>query len=267
MNVLKLINRYNYCAIFAAYFFILYFNKGLYTKKEYCEKILDNVNIFNLTDLKLIYFLYFTLNAFVLNFIKFATTAVIRYFNPSIFLDKKNYNKQIKNVNIHILLLSFIETFMFQLTVNGYTKVHLEPNSLYLFLHDAVLWIVGFEMTLYLEHRIMHDNYYIWKYIHSYHHKANKRENLLGITLFYVNHFEVFFTMSSAYVLTILFPINYYNKVAISLIYLILTFLSHWEMFPYKYHIIHHKNLMYNFGANVPIFDILFNTYRYNIKN
>jgi sterol desaturase/sphingolipid hydroxylase (fatty acid hydroxylase superfamily) len=42
---------------------------------------------------------------------------------------------------------------------------------------------------------------------------------------------------------------------------LILGFFEHWDLFPHKFHLIHHYKFKYNFGSHISIFDIFFDTY------
>jgi sterol desaturase/sphingolipid hydroxylase (fatty acid hydroxylase superfamily) len=236
------------------------------TTKEDCDKILYITNSFNISleNKYLIYLTYYFTNIIVLKFVVCAIWNIIKYVNYKYKIDTsvEIINKQIKPVNINIILLSLVETLWLYFILNGYTKVTIGNNNIYKFCSETTLWMLCFELTWYVQHRLMHENYFLWRYGHAYHHTWNKSKYLIGITNFARDHFvEVIITMISSFVPILLFPINYYNKIFISLVYLILSFLVHWDLFPYKYHSVHHFNKNYNYGTHIPIFDIFFNTY------
>ncbi len=49
---------------------------------------------------------------------------------------------------------------------------------------DFCLWMLGFELYWYAQHRAMHDVKLLWQWGHEYHHGWRKPEQMIGITNF-----------------------------------------------------------------------------------
>jgi sterol desaturase/sphingolipid hydroxylase (fatty acid hydroxylase superfamily) len=109
----------------------------------------------------------------------------------------------------------------------------------------------------------MHDNKFLWRLGHSYHHTWNRPEHMIGITNFAFDHIvEFWVTMSSSFLGYLIFPSNFFVGKAISLFYMVLAVLAHWEGYEAsRYHINHHYLVTKNYGSHIPIFDILFGTF------
>jgi sterol desaturase/sphingolipid hydroxylase (fatty acid hydroxylase superfamily) len=88
---------------------------------------------------------------------------------------------------------------------------------------------------------------------------------MLGITNFAFDHIvEFWVTMSSSFLGYLIFPSNFFVGKLISLLYLVLAVLAHWEGYEAsRYHINHHYLVTKNYGSHIPIFDMLFGTYQY----
>ena len=88
---------------------------------------------------------------------------------------------------------------------------------------------------------------------------------MIGITNFAFDHIvEFWVTMSSSFLPVLLFPVNFYVGKIVSLFYMILAVLAHWDGFEAsRYHINHHYLVTKNYGSHIPIFDILLGTYQW----
>ena len=127
---------------------------------------------------------------------------------------------------------------------------------------DSLLWMLGFEISWYFQHRLMHDWKPLWTFGHEFHHTWRKPDHMIGITNFSFDHLvEPFVTMSSTLLPSLLFPCNFYVAKFTSFLYMFLALLVHWDGFPYRYHLNHHYQVVYNYGSHWPIFDIMFGTY------
>jgi sterol desaturase/sphingolipid hydroxylase (fatty acid hydroxylase superfamily) len=63
----------------------------------------------------------------------------------------------------------------------------ISPDSLlmlnsffYTHLPQILLWILVFELSWYFQHRGMHDNKFLWKFGHEYHHQWRRPEHMMG---------------------------------------------------------------------------------------
>lgn len=188
---------------------------------------------------------------------------LIRRFDPNI--PTKHVPDQLKTIvfNLLVVLPSYQCGLNYLMAEVGLSKVTPRRLSFPEILLDILAWMLVFELTWYVQHRAMHDNYYLWKYGHEYHHKWRKPEHMVGITNFAFDAVvEGWVTMSSSFAPIFFFPINYRVSVAIGLVYMVLAVLVHWDNFPLKYHLNHHYAVVKNYGSHVLLFDWLFGTYK-----
>lgn len=81
----------------------------------------------------------------------------------------------------------------------------------------------------------MHDNKFLWKWGHEYHHTWRKPEHMIGITNFAFDHIvEVWVTISSAALPTLFFPIHWWVMRGIGFVYMLLAVLVHWDGFTWN---------------------------------
>lgn len=128
---------------------------------------------------------------------------------------------------------------------------------------DVALWLLCFELTWYTQHRLAHDNKFLWVHGHAYHHQWKTPEQMIGVTNYAFDHIiEVWVTMSSSFIPLMLLPINFWVLRVVGFMYAILAVLVHWDGFVWsRYHLNHHYLIAHNFGSHIPIFDMFFNTY------
>ena len=256
--------RQDYYWIAAFYAVLLVFGQWFYpqrTTPEQADAIYNLVNPIGFDDPLFVYVSYWVLGTVTLSGLTAIIWRLIKYYDPNICT--KHFDEQMKVVTVNMILLSYTETVWIYLTINQYTKTTIHSNmTFFTVIRDLLEWIFCFELTWYTQHRLMHDNKVLWIYGHQYHHSWKRPEHMIGITNFAFDHVvEVWMTMSSSFLPVFIFPIDFYVKNCISLCYMILAVLVHWDGFPYKYHLNHHYKVVKNYGSHVPIFDILFNTY------
>lgn len=149
------------------------------------------------------------------------------------------------------------------LVLKGYTKVTMGRLDLQSVLIDCFLWMLVFELVWYAQHRLMHDNKTLWVWGHEYHHQWRKPEHMIGVTNFAFDAVvEGWVTMSTSMAPVLLFPINWYVRSTLGLLYMLLAVLVHWDFFPIRYHLDHHYYVVKNYGSHWPIFDMFFGTYQ-----
>jgi sterol desaturase/sphingolipid hydroxylase (fatty acid hydroxylase superfamily) len=152
----------------------------------------------------------------------------------------------------------------------GWVKLFVEeppyiPGDYVMLYHfrDMLLWVLGFELTWYAQHRAMHDSKFLWKLGHEYHHQWRRPEHMIGITNFAFDHVvEVWVTMSSSFFPMVFFPIHIWAFRIIGFLWLIIALFAHWDGFPMRFHLNHHYVVIKNYGSHLPFFDMFFGTYQ-----
>jgi sterol desaturase/sphingolipid hydroxylase (fatty acid hydroxylase superfamily) len=179
---------------------------------------------------------------------------------------KVHFWDQTKVILLNFLQLPILQLVWDYLEQEGYTKATMGNFDLFSIIRDCCLWMLCFEWAWYFQHRGMHDNKFLWRLGHSYHHTWNSPEHMIGITNFAFDHIvEFWVTMSSSFLGYIIFPSNFFVGKAISLFYMVLAVLAHWEGYQAsRYHINHHYLVTKNYGSHIPIFDILFGTFQWD---
>eukprot|EP01060_Flectonema_neradi_P026001 TRINITY_DN34851_c0_g1_i1.p1 TRINITY_DN34851_c0_g1~~TRINITY_DN34851_c0_g1_i1.p1 ORF type:complete len:312 (+),score=20.27 TRINITY_DN34851_c0_g1_i1:56-937(+) len=212
---------------------------------------------------------YWFIAAFFLTSMCFASLSVFRWWDPT-----KVPNTHIVEISKSILpntlfLLPTYQVVIDFLACNGMLRSSSERlDDFTTIAVDSLLWMLGFEISWYLQHRLMHDVKPLWTYGHELHHTWRKPEHMIGITNFSFDHLvEPWVTMSSSLLPSLLFPCNFYLAKITSFMYMFLALLVHWDGFPYRYHLNHHYQVLYNYGSHWPIFDIMFGTYYWEPKD
>ena len=114
------------------------------------------------------------------------------------------------------------------------------------------------ELLYYVYHRGVHSYPYLYKLIHKKHH-ANY--DVYPFDTFYLTTFDsIGLIISLGLPLTFL-PVSYFELNTVLYIYITSSYLAHSKLF-YDHHHIHHSLVEYNYCIFLPVFDILFNTYR-----
>ncbi len=167
---------------------------------------------------------------------------------------------------MNFILLPMMQTLWDWGSTFGITKTTMGNLEPLVILRDCCLWMLCFELAWYTQHRLMHDNKFLWNLGHSYHHGWKRPEHMIGITNFAFDHIvEIWVTMSSSFIGYLIFPANFYVGKAISLGYMVLAVLAHWDGFYLsRYHVNHHYLVTKNYGSHIPIFDIFFGTYQWD---
>ena len=177
----------------------------------------------------------------------------------------QHLGEQLSAIRVNFLILPAFQTFWDHLIVRGHTKVTMGNTSPGLLARDVFLWMLVFELTWYVQHRAMHDNKFLWKHGHQYHHGWKRPEHMIGITNFAFDHVvEVWVTMSSAFAPVLFFPVNWHAEKLVGFGYMMLAVLVHHDKFPLKYHLQHHYLVVKNYGSHWPLFDVLFGTWQWD---
>eukprot|EP01084_Bolivina_argentea_P108960 194751_1 len=256
-------NTSDYYWIIAFYLILYVYGQYFYpqkTKPDHAKTIYNIINVAAFSDLKFVYITYWIIASISLSGITAAVWHIIKYLDPKICMTY--FDDQMKAIRVNMILLAMMETIWTYITVNGYTKITMDRTDMFSMILDSFCWILGFELSWYTQHRLMHDNKILWTYGHQYHHSWNTKDHMIGITNFAFDHVvEIWVTMASSFIPVFIFPINFYLKTFISLVYMIIAVLVHWDGFPWKYHLNHHYKVVKNYGSHIPIFDVFFGTY------
>lgn len=157
------------------------------------------------------------------------------------------------NTIVVVLTKTFLTTSFFV------EKIVSEKNhTLYQTGMNICTYTVCIELLYYVYHRGVHSYPYLYQLIHKKHH-AN--HDVYPFDTFYLTTFDsIGLIMSLGLPLTFL-PVSYFELNTVLYIYLTSSYLAHSKLF-YDHHHIHHSLIEYNYCIFLPIFDILFNTYR-----
>ena len=119
-------------------------------------------------------------------------------------------------------------------------------------------YTVCIEFLYYAYHRGVHSSPFLYKLIHKKHHSNH---DVYPFDTFYLTTFDsIGLIISLGLPLTFL-PISYFELNTVLYIYITSSYLAHSKLF-YDHHHIHHSLVEYNYCIFLPIFDILFRTYR-----
>jgi sterol desaturase/sphingolipid hydroxylase (fatty acid hydroxylase superfamily) len=117
------------------------------------------------------------------------------------------------------------------------------------------------ELFYYGYHRLIHHRY-LYKAIHSTHH-----ENVIvyPIDSFYLGIVDgngLFICLSLP---VLLLHLNYFEFISVLYVYITFGYISH-STLVYTHHAIHHRLFKYNYCILLPLFDVIFHTYREKIE-
>jgi sterol desaturase/sphingolipid hydroxylase (fatty acid hydroxylase superfamily) len=235
-----------------------------YSSAEEQTTFLLRMNFTGLQSIAAILAVYLVASIVCMSSITATTWRLMKWWYPS--TPSLHLAAQLKTISVNMVLLPAYQTLWDYFAVLGYTKQTTGNLSPLLLLRDGCLWVLVFEWAWYFQHRLMHDNKFLWTFGHSYHHTWKKPEHMIGITNFAFDHVvETWVTMSSSLLPVLLFPINFYWAKLLGFAYMIFAMLVHWDAFEFsRYHVNHHYLVTKNYGSHVPIFDMLFGTYAWD---
>ena len=95
---------------------------------------------------------------------------------------------QRKAIVVNFFLLPCMQVVADYLQFKGYTKATMGNTAFWLVVRDSCLWMLSFEWAWYFQHRLMHDNKFLWSLGHSYHHSWKRPEHMIGVTNFAFDH-------------------------------------------------------------------------------
>lgn len=131
------------------------------------------------------------------------------------------------------------------------------------------LYLVFVEIGVYWAHRTLHENKFLYKYVHGLHHKYNSAETLTPWCSIAFNPIDGII-QASPYVIGLFFvPVHYYTHVFMLFFSGVWatnihdSLWSNWEpIMGSKYHTMHHTHYHYNFGQFFTFADYIFGTLR-----
>lgn len=177
------------------------------------------------------------------------------FFNPSLYshnylIDKMN---SVTNVGKQVIVNYNIIYF---LLARHY--LHEDCHEAHYRIFQNIKFIFLLELIAYIYHRLSHKIPYLYNKQHSVHHQ--------NMDIYPIDFLEFDITDNIAQTLYINLPLYFVpmNKNDYAMIYYVYAtcaFLIHSNILTYD-HIIHHKYFKYNFSLLIPVFDILFGTYK-----
>lgn len=264
-NVVRRQTDYLWIAAFFLSFYVageLLWPRAAYGSAAARAEMFHALNPLGLTSVVAVYVTFLAVTVTSISGLTLGMWRVMQYLQPN--TPTLHVSTQLRTiiVNLGIVLPVYQVVWEF-LVIQGYTKVtmgRLDPVSVVL---DSLLWMLGFELCWYTQHRAMHDNKFLWHYGHAYHHQWKKPEHMIGITNFAFDAaVEGWVTMSSSFIPMLLFPVNWYLRSVLGLGYMLFAVLVHWDFFPVRYHLNHHYYVVKNYGSHWPLFDMFFGTYQ-----
>lgn len=177
------------------------------------------------------------------------------FFNPQLYCGKYITDKT-------YYALTLATQYIINYNVLYYTIVQHKLHEPHIDIHYRVLqnfkFILVLEFIGYWIHRLSHSIQYIYKNSHSHHH--------VNLNIYPVDFLQVDYVDNAIHSLYMSLPLCFVSmgKMDYNMIYYIYTtcgFLIHSDIIT-RHHIIHHKMFKYNFCVLVPVFDVLFGTYK-----
>jgi sterol desaturase/sphingolipid hydroxylase (fatty acid hydroxylase superfamily) len=175
------------------------------------------------------------------------------FMNPQINKEvlHKRFTYMVRNIIIIMTEVVLLFTYLFHpnLDKNKHTLIQTTIN--------LSLYVLYTEFIYYMYHRWIHKNF-LYKYVHSEHHTIMK---VYPFDTFYISLFDFQFLIVSLGLPMLILNLNLLEHNLGLYYYITISYLSHSKLF-YDHHYIHHKYFIYNYCFSIPIFDILFGTYK-----
>jgi len=163
----------------------------------------------------------------------------------------KKRNKEIITILYFTLNYNFLFFFLFSPEWKLKNENRIESSKI-------VKYFLTSELVFYIIHRISHCKY-VYKYIHSYHHKNYIVYPMDFLDMDYIEILEYTFTWNFPYYF---FQLNLLEYFLIHYFYVTSGFLSHSDIL-INFHTLHHKHFNCNYCFILPIYDIIFQTFLY----
>lgn len=176
------------------------------------------------------------------------------FINPKYSLDLINTRlTDARNTILVVLTKSFITT---SLVINKIESV--QNHTWFQTGINICTYSMFIELFYYVYHRGVHSHPFVYKLIHKKHHINH---DVYPFDTFYLTTFDSMGLIISLGLPLTFLPVSYFELNTVLYIYLTSSYLSHSRLF-YDHHYIHHTLIEYNYCILLPIFDILFKTYR-----
>jgi lathosterol oxidase len=182
------------------------------------------------------------------------STLFCNYFKCP-FINPSNNKQYINNV-----IKSFVPIFTQSLFVTCCFYKYIDTTSHSLFYSGTIICIYALfvELFYYCYHKLIHHRF-LYKFIHSKHHES--------IIVYPFDSFHLSIFDAACFIIILNLPVlilnmNFIEYFFCYYFYITFTTLSHSTLI-HNTHAIHHKLFNYNFCLIIPIFDMLFSTYKH----
>ena len=180
------------------------------------------------------------------------------FFNPQLYSHKYLLDKMNTVTSVGTQVIVNYNVIYFVLARH---YLHEDCIEIHHRIFQNIKFIFLLELIAYIYHRLSHRIPYLYNKQHSVHHR--------NIEIYPIDFLEFDITDNIAQTLYInlplyFVPMNQNDYALIYYIYATCAFLIHSNMLTND-HIIHHKYFKYNFSLLIPIFDVLFGTYRRDV--
>ena len=177
------------------------------------------------------------------------------FFNPQLYSHKYLLDKMNTVTSVGTQVLVNYNVIYFVLARH---YLHEDCIEIHLRIFQNIKFIFLLELIAYIYHRLSHKIPYLYNKQHSVHHR--------NIEIYPIDFLDFDITDNIAQTLYIhlplyFFPMNQNDYSLIYYIYATCAFLIHSNIIT-DHHIIHHKFFKYNYSLLIPMFDMLFGTYR-----
>ena len=150
---------------------------------------------------------------------------------------------------------------------NGWTRAYTNAPSVFLYFAHVALYLTSVELGVYVMHRFLHENKFLYKHLHSAHHKYRTVSTLSPFASLAFHPVDGMLQGLPYFLTLFLVPIHVWT-------FKILLFSSglwscyihsvtsnpHWLILGAGHHTIHHTHFKYNYGHYTTIFDRLLKT-------
>uniref|UniRef100_A0A6C0LS74 Fatty acid hydroxylase domain-containing protein n=1 Tax=viral metagenome TaxID=1070528 RepID=A0A6C0LS74_9ZZZZ len=176
------------------------------------------------------------------------------FINPLYHKDQNVRNKYYSQITQTLPPVFIATTLLFNHSSQYFTqnKMNAMQTGIYIILYCVII-----EFAYYIYHRIIHHKS-LYKSIHSKHHENTI---IYPMDSIYVGSVDIFLYITCLHIPIYILRVDLFIYCICVYIYVLLGFISHSSIL-YNHHVIHHKLFRYNYCLVIPMFDLLFDTYR-----
>jgi sterol desaturase/sphingolipid hydroxylase (fatty acid hydroxylase superfamily) len=184
---------------------------------------------------------------------------ICKYYNVPFFNPTQNsyqFKYQLYEVGKSTSIVLFNSIIFISFFIDSFVKY--ESHTMYQNIQNILLYSTLVELFYYAYHITVHKKEY-YKLIHSKHH-----ENIVvyPFDTFYMHSVDSYFLIASLGLPLAIVRLNYFENIISIYTYITAAYLAHSEKF-FTHHAAHHKIIFCNYCIIIPIFDLIFGTYRH----